>query len=597
MKRIFIAAILLFSIQAISYAAINDTIIEKQPYPIAISKNKNHPPKPYTAVFNHAFQKRSNGRSDINAYLLAYLQTLIYPENLKIAFDQTLDTFSLHTSPQYFEAEYKKAVEDLFYDQSEVGSSNNQRPQIKFISKDNHLGYDPEAMLISTGEVVYVIFRGTDRVGNAKDKWGYEWAEWLKSDLDFSLTKAPYGIPGNVHKGFWQSLELICDKLADEIIGMGGREKKIWITGHSLGSGHAQLFSAYLLKQYSIKPQGLYLFASPRAGDRDFVRYLETKMDVGSIQRFDFLDDPVTVLGPLPGNEPVGIRNYYNDINTYEYNANERNFFDETRLLISALASTGLTSLNDLIGKKVGWNIGSGDFCFHNPYWYLQAAFKQLSSYQKTKVPRVISPKSLQYCSSGAMLKGIENKSIIDQALETAEDILEGISYNIDQLVRNVNGTAVPEGSYYIRCAKGKKYLSWDRIDGKIQNGSRVDLENRGGWYTDNKFTIQRDGYSYIIKSQGKLVDVKAETLLNDYPKIQMWDAAGLFGSPGDNQRWFFYKIPGTTDKYIIRAAGISGRLKVLGARDRCTGQNNCGVRLEDGENNDLSQVWILKKR
>ena len=88
-------------------------------------------------------------------------------------------------------------------------------------------------------------------------------------------------------------------------------------------------------------------------------------------------------------------------------------------------------------------------------------------------------------------------------------------------------------------------------------------------------------------------MEVKAEDIPFNSGKVQMWEANLPGNNHAPNQIWWFFKIPGHTDKYIVR--NISS-LKVLDANNNCTSQNDCTVKQYDGLNNDATQVWVLNK-
>ena len=95
------------------------------------------------------------------------------------------------------------------------------------------------------------------------------------SDVLADLNAIPRGAMthGLVHSGFRNE----CDKLWDDIVlhhGKGHQEKKLWITGHSLGAAMATIATSRF--EETQKVEQLTTFGSPRVGTRKFVKHIET---------------------------------------------------------------------------------------------------------------------------------------------------------------------------------------------------------------------------------------------------------------------------------------------------------------------------------
>ncbi len=364
-------------------------------------------------AFTRVFKSNAVGYSPSNAYLLTYLATLIYPDFLdQLSGDPFTANKSyvknLHKKPQAFVDEYAKYTRHLFWDEKSKKGPSNQPPQFVWLW-GNRGGQDPEAMVISTPKTILVVFRGTDRVGNAKKKSGYTWNEWLHTNF-VALGVAPKvrGLRGKVHAGFWYSLTAptslyvptkskdpsglrkgrpFRDAVLDVITAFEGKKKKIWVVGHSLGAAHVQLFSAYLNAR-GYPPQGVYALAAPHVGDSTFVKQLDGMFPPHRLQRFEFIHDPVTKVPPKKMPQPdgstmtfarAGTRVYYNNVHVTRFNASERSATAETARLAGLL----------LGGGALGGLFATADFCYHYPQWYLMAAYRQLP---KGEVRRIPSP-------------------------------------------------------------------------------------------------------------------------------------------------------------------------------------------------------------
>jgi len=160
-------------------------------------------------------------------------------------------------------------------------------------------GTGVEGIVFATDDYICVAFKGT---GNLYD---------LMTDLRFDR----FPLRGKfVHYGIYTALNevalevILCiNKMLDE-----NPERKIFVTGHSLGAGLAILFAArYTLCEHTARPEalhGIYTFAGPRIGDKAFaVAYNNVLKD----KTFRIVNhgDFVPTLPPF-GYKHVGIKIY-----------------------------------------------------------------------------------------------------------------------------------------------------------------------------------------------------------------------------------------------------------------------------------------------
>jgi hypothetical protein len=561
-------------------------------------------------AFTASFSNTSTGRNDMNAYLLCYLTTLIYPQYLSTVANRPTTAYinQLHTNPSYFESEYKRLTSKLF-----------TNPQYSFVHKSFPNGYDPEAMVISTPQSVYVVFRGTDRVAsNQVETFMYDWGEWLMSDFDARHLTTPE-LTGKVLAGMWLSLEYenFKESLYQKIQQSGGATKKVWITGHSLGSGQAQLFAMYMSKK-GITPQGVYLYASPHAGTQEFVTALENILPGGRLQRFDFITDPVTMLAPYAlGYRRAGVRVYYNDVKSMQFGAPERSA-QEGLQLIPALVGAGANAIADVVNGKTNSKfkidintIGGSPFCYHHPLWYLRAAFNQLSVTERSKVPSPLPlpDQNLEGCDLLTVQRGRSSdpltvtkeviNTVVDGGAAVVKEGLEVLQFVASTIFNNATGAAITEGDYYIR-----SYAS----DGKLVLNEKSGLNNGVGLKlttTNNKVKVQRYGaLGYTISFGNKTVDgffgsetktyvldSQLEDLLDDgHTTVQLWEKNGA-PALSANQRWLFIKVK--DNKYVIKNLANG---KLLDAGNSCVNNNECTVSTLNPSSNDQTQIWILEK-
>ena len=73
----------------------------------------------------------------------------------------------------------------------------------------------------------------------------------------------------------------------------------------------------------------------------------------GRLQRFDFINDPITTLAPyILGYRRAGTRVYYNDLRTMQFGADERNPA-EGLSIISGSVGAAANTVADMVGKPV----------------------------------------------------------------------------------------------------------------------------------------------------------------------------------------------------------------------------------------------------
>jgi hypothetical protein len=534
-----------------------------------------------TNVFTSSFSKTATGRNDMNAYLMAYITTLIYPQYLAIPAGDPSDAFirKMHAGGVFYENEYKKNTSFLF---------NNA--QYRFVTETHPLGYDPEAMVISTADVVYVIFRGTDRVaGNKVSSFMYDWGEWLLSDFDAAHVSPPE-LTGKVHRGFWNSLSYnsFKEKLYQVVRDYGGQNKKVWIGGHSLGAAQAQVFAMYMARK-GITAQALYLYAAPHAGTQEFVDALNQLFPGGRLQRFDFASDPVTTLAPYAlGYRRAGTRVFYKDIMSIQFGAAERSPLEAAAIVSGVLGAAGI-------------NMAGSQFCYHHPTWYLRAAYTQLSIAERGKVPVPLPIPDVETtngfsegCDALTINKGKNAGvpgSLIEEGVAAVTEGLEKLKFVASTILDNVTGTSIAEGDYYIKAYTSTTGLGLNETGG-LENESSLRLST-----ARSKVRIQRYGaIGYTIRfgiKNGKeyVLDSKAEDLFDEgSTTIQLWEK-NAFPGLSANQRWLFIRLK--NDKYLIKNVA---NMKLLDANNACLNTADCGVKTWNPVTDDQTQVWILEK-
>jgi hypothetical protein len=607
----------------------------------------NRLPRQDTGVLNTQFNINANGPNPINSYLAIYLTTLIYPEFLDQLEGNPLEqkdsrAKSMHTNPTYFYNEFVRLTKakNLFTNATYTWVYGTQQG-----------GYDPEAMVIATPRAVFVVFRGTDRVGEEPSGFAggsYQWAEWMKTNFRFaSITPdlPTLGTGSKVHQGFWESLSFSkpavirqgqkrsCSQkptygpksfrecLVGEIKAAGGSSKKVFIMGHSLGAAHAQLFAGYLAGHVTdkgspdgIKPQGVFAVAAPHPGNSAFKDTLHRLVGKRRIQRFDFVNDPVTMLPPyrigLSEYGRAGTRTYYDDIKTVQVGVKERvpGIGEPVYTNMAAGALIGGIAAPFVPGAPEAGAAAAlfSDFCFHYPQWYLNAAWSAVPHQARRRLlrplpsPKNEGPKPRVYsgCINPLTVARGERseRGRAGDTVGAVADATEQVVYNTGQLFNNLLANPVAPGKYYLRLLKGKKYL---HVVGSCygKNGCVVKLRDLvSGSKNRFRFAIKKEAGGYSLRNgsgAGSFVEVDGKELLKNGGRIQMWEANLPFGGHNGNQLWHFYKVPKRPNLYVIRNAATG---KVMDAKNNCVKKNGCAVQQKNGKNNDPTQVWILEK-
>jgi hypothetical protein len=383
-------------------------------------------PPPETNCFR-LFDVNATGRNDVNAYLLCVLARLVYGDQL--AHDINVPEKNLVDNENAFKSEFIKHTRNYFYNPASDDSIKTV-PKFEFIHEGDSKGLDPEAMVIGTPNAVYVVFRGTDRVAGA-NRFTYKWGEWIKTDGEAKLIAPCTGCKGKVHEGFYKSLHYnnFDKKLIAKIKEFGGETKKVWLTGHSLGAGQAQMFAFFLAHDGSINAQGVYVYASPHPGDPAFAAELNRMFPKPRIQRFEFIDDLVTMV-PLRkmGYGRAGIRNHFSKENppsNYAYNIEER---DENKLEIT----------EKFYSRELN---ADANFCFHHQEWYAGSCFNNLSTEIKKEVPHPPRPVNANYtaCTQFQVNKGqTGNKEIAKTIKENLEENMKQWREKGNEKIENI---------------------------------------------------------------------------------------------------------------------------------------------------------------
>lgn len=300
------------------------------------------------------------------------------------------------------------------------------KPQFKFLNKRqdfanitfaNHEvripGFDPEVMVISTEEYIVITWRGTDDVYKG-DAW-----EWIGTDFYFFPVNADGPLSGaKMHAGMWTSFKVIRNKLMNTLNSFEAKakNKKIFITGHSLGGGMAMIAAPYL-EGNGYNVAGVYSFAGPRViGDQKYVDKCNQLLGAKKIQRFEYGVDPITKFWSptlyFSSFKIPGIRNWWSatadsdgdefydtderyypmTLNPFEYNGYKKVTIDRLNGDMGNIASFLLYAKDAVAGNterpKDIRGFSMSDFGHHNPGYYTEKAYDVLSSGDKERLPK-----------------------------------------------------------------------------------------------------------------------------------------------------------------------------------------------------------------
>ncbi len=578
--------------------------------------------------FNTQFNNSATSLNTKNAYLLGYLCTMSYADYLRYLFSPVQSQESnfittIRDDDDKFKDEFDRKLRYLFSSapafasvattigtidanpelavNKSLGSAAAIEPSVTFdfIHKCNPGGYDPEALFISTPTTIYVVFRGTDRVACNIKKIGYDWAEWMASDFKFLKRDASImhsQIKGQVHRGMVESL--MSQNFASELGALvssavknksTNATKKVWISGHSLGGAHAQLFALYLKYNYNITAQGLYVYEAPHPGDATFVGQLNNDIGKSRIQRFEFGDDPIPTLPPQSFLfSRAGERNYFKDYSSNNLRT-EQTLADDAKILCA---------FGNLPGEQIPQAANfefppycPGSPCYHHPTFVLQALRHQLSASVLTSFPPAVPlPVAGDNCNKGDLTKA-ENNDLINNTATAVENSIANIAWASGNILDNLLGSGIAEGNYKLACYafknNSKKYLNWNGT-----TNSQLKIDNSGTVFTlKHKVT---GGYQ-LFKSAGNMAaDVKYNfgipTGAEETPKIIMKAKDDIIG---DEETWYFFKIQNTTNTYVLLNWNTQ---RVLGSAIECITEGSCGVNEFTAKSNEATQVWILEK-
>ena len=142
---------------------------------------------------------------------------------------------------------------------------------------------DTEGFIAQDDELVILAFRGTVST-----------TDWLRN-LKISRKESPLG---KIHRGFQEGLDAVWDDPIETVLReLAGSDRKVWITGHSLGGALATLAAARASEWLDIA--GVYTFGQPLVGNRRFAKLFNRRFR-DRFHRFVNDGDIVPKVPPAP---------------------------------------------------------------------------------------------------------------------------------------------------------------------------------------------------------------------------------------------------------------------------------------------------------
>lgn len=183
---------------------------------------------------------------------------------------------------------------------------------VVFIDVKKGRDIDTQGYVMSNATDIICVFRGSEKI-----------EDWFSN---FQAIHDPGPLNGTLaHEGFQDALFPAVIALTNAIDSAAQSEKRIWITGHSLGGALCSLYAGMMIENgYNI--YGIYTFASPRPADDIFGQALNDAMAAGPHYRVVNEGDIVPHVPPEPFFSHPGRRIIL------EYNDRKRKTSDWTKL-------------------------------------------------------------------------------------------------------------------------------------------------------------------------------------------------------------------------------------------------------------------------
>jgi len=226
------------------------------------------------------------------------------------SFDQTLARLLLEICRYTYAAAFSSSA-----------SNNEKQDALNWINQAGipdsiemiNIASSSVACVVSYPDKIIVSYMGTKTEFNTPDEIKASIDDWYKNAnallVPFSLTTDQLGVDhldkgnlgGRVHSGFLDELGAVQAKVIQELMKRGGKDKPVYITGHSQGGAVAVLATRALLAG-NFPINAIYTFAAARPGDLAFAQSIPETLP---FHRIEFGDDIVPHLPPAHINKNV----------------------------------------------------------------------------------------------------------------------------------------------------------------------------------------------------------------------------------------------------------------------------------------------------
>ena len=127
----------------------------------------------------------------------------------------------------------------------------------------------------SKGSNVFVLEDTNDIIVACRGTEAKEWKD-IQADLTIDLVPSRQGV-GQVHRGFRNYVDNVWEPVKNHVLDCP--QKKLWITGHSLGAAMATLMARrFVLDPVSHSVEAVFTYGSPRVGNRSYINHFNNKV-------------------------------------------------------------------------------------------------------------------------------------------------------------------------------------------------------------------------------------------------------------------------------------------------------------------------------
>ncbi len=229
----------------------------------------------------------------VNAYLLSQLAALSYeepgPDGPAYAMAEELGLLSLPVIERHH-----ASFLDLH------GPGGNTRAYVFFDERAVFVAFEGSTVSPSVAD-----WQDTnlDIVPHYKPEWGED-EKMVCAPVVGCVTLVTDVV--TLHHGFYDAMDLVFLEVLEAIEPLL-ENRRLWITGHSLGGAVAQLTAFRLQFEKGIPVQGVHVFGAPAVGDGLWAEVFDAEMS--NVHRWSLEGDPAHVLTQAPMFFHVGITN------------------------------------------------------------------------------------------------------------------------------------------------------------------------------------------------------------------------------------------------------------------------------------------------